>query len=59
MTGGRPCTRGQPAATLLRQIATADEPISHELLDTCPQTLALHRLRQTLSHTGVLVDRAD
>lgn len=27
--------------------------------DTCPQPLALHRLRQTLIHTGVLVDRAD
>jgi hypothetical protein len=50
---------GQPAATLLEQVATAGEPVSHELLDSCPQTLALHRLRQTLTHTGVLPDRAD
>jgi hypothetical protein len=50
---------GQPAATLLEQIATANQPVSHELLDSFPQTLALHRLRQTLIHTGVLPDRAD
>lgn len=39
---------GQPAATLLKQVVTAGEPVSHELLDSYPQTLALHRLRQTL-----------
>lgn len=50
---------GQPASTLLEQVAAASEPISHELLDIYPQTLALHRLRQTLIHTGVLPERTD
>jgi hypothetical protein len=49
----------KPAAALLTRIATSDEPLNHELLDTLPQTLALHRLRQTLVHTGVLPERDD
>jgi len=50
---------GQPAATILNHLTTLGEPISHDLLDTVEQTLALHRLRQTLIHTRVLPDRAD
>ncbi|GAA3541739.1 hypothetical protein GCM10022222_26760 [Amycolatopsis ultiminotia] len=50
---------GQPAATLLNHLTTLGEPISHDLLDTLGQTLALQRLRQTLIHTRVLPDRAD
>ncbi|MCK9903884.1 hypothetical protein CC117_27815 [Parafrankia colletiae] len=50
---------GGPAEWLFHRLATADAPPSHELLDTWPQTLALHRLRQTLIHVGVLPDRAE
>jgi hypothetical protein len=50
---------GQPAAAILNHLTTVGEPISHDLLDTHDQTLALHRLRQTLIHTKVLPDRAD
>lgn len=49
----------KPAAALLARIAASDEPLSHDLLDTLPQTLALHRLRQTLVHTGALPERHD
>lgn len=49
----------KPAAALLARIAASSEPVSHELLDTLPQTLALHRLRQTLVHTGALPERHD
>jgi hypothetical protein len=50
---------GQPAAALLDHLINTGEPISHELLDGFDQTLALHRLRQTLVHTAVLPERAD
>ena len=50
---------GRPAAELIDRITAAGEPVSHDLLDTFPQTLPLHRLRQTLVHTGVLEPRAD
>jgi len=56
---------GRPAAELIAGITAAGEPVSHDLLDTFPQTLPLHRLRlrlrlrQTLVHTGVLEPRAD
>jgi recombinational DNA repair protein (RecF pathway) len=49
----------KPAATLLTRLVASGQPITHELLDTLPQTLACHRLRQTLVHTGVLPERAD
>lgn len=49
---------GQPAARLLEQLRDSDEPITHDLLDQFPSGLALHRLRQTLVHTGVLPERA-
>ena len=51
--------RGQPAAAILDRLAALDEPVTHELLDTLDQTLALHRFRQTLVHTGALPERAD
>ena len=35
------------------------EPVSHDLLDTYPQTHALHHLRQLLVHTGVLPERTE
>ncbi len=50
---------GGSAERLFLHLASSDVPPSHELLDTWPQTLALHRLRQTLVHVGVLPDRAD
>lgn len=50
---------GQPARILLQQLAATTEPISHDLLDTLTPSLALHRLRQNLVHTGVLPHRAD
>jgi hypothetical protein len=50
---------GQPAPRLLEQLCNNDRPISHDLLDEFPPGLAVHRLRQTLVHTGVLPDRAD
>ena len=49
----------KPASALLTQVAASTQPLSHELLDTLPQTLALHRLRQTLVHTGALPERND
>jgi hypothetical protein len=50
---------GQPAARLLEYLRDADQSLSHDLLDELPPGLAVHRLRQTLVHTGVLPDRAD
>jgi hypothetical protein len=50
---------GQPAARLLETIRANHEPITHEFLDDLPPGLAVHRLRQTLVHTGVLPERAD
>ncbi len=50
---------GGPAEQLFRHLTEADAPASHELLDSWPQTLALHRFRQILVHVGVLPDRAD
>lgn len=50
---------GQPATRLLEQLRDTDQPISHNLLDELPPGLAVHRLRQTFVHTGVLPDRAD
>jgi hypothetical protein len=35
------------------------EPVSHDLLDTYPQTPALHHLRQLLVHAGVLPERTE
>ena len=50
---------GTPAAGVLAQLVAAPGPLSHDLLDDLPQTLALHRMRQTLVHVGVLPARAD
>ncbi|WP_176926748.1 hypothetical protein [Actinokineospora alba] len=50
---------GQPAAHLLAAISVSQEPVTHDLLDDFPPGLAVHRLRQTLVHTGILTDRAD
>lgn len=50
---------GKPAAALLTQLLSGPAPITHDALDDLPQTLALHRLRQTLTHTGVLPVRPD
>ena len=50
---------GTPAAVVLAQLVAAPGPLSHDLLDDLPQTLALHRMRQTLVHVGVLPARAD
>ncbi|WP_280255706.1 hypothetical protein [Nocardia wallacei] len=50
---------GQPATLLLEKLHDSGEPITHDLLDQLPQGLALHRLRQTLVHTGVLPERAE
>jgi hypothetical protein len=49
----------KPAAGLLARLAARPETLSHETLDGFPQTLALHRLRQSLVHTGVLPGRVD
>jgi hypothetical protein len=49
----------KPAATLLARLAARPETLSHETLDGFDQTLALHRLRQSLVHTGVLPARVD
>jgi hypothetical protein len=35
------------------------EPLSHDLLDTCEQTPALHHLRQLLVHAGILPERTE
>ncbi|MFC5107433.1 hypothetical protein [Kibdelosporangium philippinense] len=48
---------GQPAAHLLEWIHAIDVPVTHDLLDCLPPGLAVHRLRQTLVHTGVLPER--
>lgn len=50
---------GQTATRLLAQLHDADQPVTHDLLDKLPPGLAVHRLRQTLVHTGVLPERAD
>ncbi|MDQ1367141.1 MAG: hypothetical protein QOE57_3183 [Acidimicrobiaceae bacterium] len=50
---------GRPAATLLRQLAASPDQVSHDLLDTLPQDLTLHRLRRSLMHVGVLEQRVD
>lgn len=49
----------KPAAPLLARLAAHPDTLGHETLDGFPQTLALHRLRQSLVHTGVLPARAD
>ena len=49
----------KPAAALLARLAAQPETLSHEILDGFDQTLALHRLRQSLVHTGVLPARVD
>jgi hypothetical protein len=48
-------------AQLLAGLATHahHEPVSHDLLDTDPQTPALHHLRQLLVHAGVLPGRTE
>lgn len=50
---------GQPAHALVQHLAASGEPVSHELLDSLPPSLALHRLRQSLVHTGTLPARHD
>lgn len=50
---------GTPAAGVLAQLVAAPDPISHDLLDSLPQTLAVHRMRQSLVYLGVLPVRAD
>jgi hypothetical protein len=35
------------------------EPVTHDLLDACPQTAALHHLRQLLVHAGILPERTE
>ena len=49
----------KPAAARLARLAAQPETLSHEVLDGFDQTLALHRLRQSLVHTGVLPARVD
>jgi hypothetical protein len=48
-------------ARLLASLAAraCREPVSHDLLDTYPQTPALHHLRQILVHADVLPERAE
>jgi hypothetical protein len=43
-----------PSAKLLRQLALAGEPITHDLLDQQPQTQPVHYLRELLVAAGVL-----
>lgn len=50
---------GKPAAELLTRVSAQPETLTHETLDRLPQTLALHRLRQSLVHTGALPERVD
>jgi hypothetical protein len=49
------------APRLLADLAARahQEPVSHEVLDTYPQTPALHHLRQLLVHAGVLPERTE
>jgi hypothetical protein len=46
-----------PAGKLLAQLASSDQPISHQLLDQLPSSHAVHHLRQLLVHAGVLAAR--
>jgi hypothetical protein len=48
-------------ARLLADLAARahHQPVSHHLLDTFPQTPALHHLRQLLAHAGVLPERTE
>ena len=53
-------TRRSGARLLAGLAARAhQEPLSHDLLDACPQTPALHHLRQLLVHAGVLPSRTE
>jgi hypothetical protein len=51
--------KSAPACELLRELATTPDDIDHDLLDRLPQTLALHRVRQTLMHLQILPPRND
>ncbi|HEY5152096.1 MAG TPA: hypothetical protein VIJ23_20240 [Mycobacterium sp.] len=50
-----------PGTVLLRELAIRahSEPITHELLDSYPQTYTLHRLRDLFVHAGILPARAE
>jgi hypothetical protein len=53
-------TRGAGAQLLASLASHAhQEPVTHQMLDTYPQTPALHHLRQTLVHAGVLPERTE
>jgi len=53
-------TRRSGARLLAGLAARAhEEPLTHDLLDACEQTQALHHLRQLLVHAGVLPERAE
>ncbi|GLI03918.1 hypothetical protein Pa4123_91990 [Phytohabitans aurantiacus] len=45
------------SAKLLRDLAAAAEPITHDVLDQQPQTQPLHYIREVLVTTGVLTAR--
>ncbi|MFD4460077.1 hypothetical protein [Nocardia sp. NPDC058480] len=50
---------GGSATRMLEHLTSTDEPITHNLLDQLPPGPALHHLRQTLVHTGMLRDRVE
>lgn len=51
----------QPGTVLLRELAIRahSEPVTHDLLDSYPQTYTLHHLRDLFVYAGILPDRAE
>lgn len=51
----------RPGTVLLRELAIRahSEPVTHDLLDSYPQTYPLHRLRDLFVHSGILPARAE
>jgi len=50
-----------PGTILLNELATRThrEPITHQLLDSYPQSYTVHRLRDLLVHSGILPERPE
>jgi hypothetical protein len=51
--------RRSSAAQLLAQLATQNQPITHELLDSLPVNQDVHYVRQILVHTEILPQRLE
>ncbi len=50
--------RKSESVTLLRELAQASKPITHQMLDQLPPSRHLYYVRDVLMHTGVLEERS-